>query len=96
MKKIFKYLLIFLLPLLILDAMLILRHGFGGFSDLFIVEDLNSQYMSLIRWLQDVLHGSENLFYSFSPLRMFKNKKTRRLLPSRFVRRLFSCCIPFP
>ena len=66
MKKFLKYLLVLIVPLLILDLVLILKYGIDSFSNLFIVEDMNTQYMSLIRWIQDVVKGNENIFYSFS------------------------------
>lgn len=66
MKKITKILFVFLLPVLIINFVLIIKYGIKDLFNLFIVGDLNSQYMSLIDWLQDVLHSKESIFYSFS------------------------------
>ena len=60
MKKYLKYIFVLIFPLLILDLVLIMKYGIDGFCNLFIVEDLNAQYMSLIRWLQDVFQGDAN------------------------------------
>lgn len=66
MKKIFKCLCIFLTPIIILDFVLIIKYGIKGFGNLFIIGDMHSQYASLIKWMQGVLQGTNNLFYSFS------------------------------
>lgn len=66
MKKVLKYLSVFLLPILILNCVLIIKYGYEGFSNLLIVEDMHSQYASLISWFQSVLQGDNSLFYSFS------------------------------
>ena len=66
MKKILKNLFVFLLPILIINFVLIIKYGVKDLFNLFIVGDLNSQYMPLIDWVQDVLHSKESIFYSFS------------------------------
>lgn len=66
MKKYLKYLLIFIIPILLLNFILIIKFGFSKLYNQFIVEDLSSQYISLMNWFSNVLHGDESLFYSFS------------------------------
>ena len=66
MKKVLKYLALFFIPILILNISLIIKNGFYGLENQYIVGDLNTQYISLIKWIQNVLMGHESLFYSFS------------------------------
>lgn len=65
MKKYLKYLLVFIIPILLLNFVLVIKFGFSDLCNQFIVEDLSSQYISLINWFSNVLNGEESLFYSF-------------------------------
>lgn len=65
LKKVLKYLTLFFVPILILNLSIIIRTGLQGLENQYIIGDLNTQYVSLIKWFQDVLLGRESLLYSF-------------------------------
>ena len=51
LKKVLKYLTLFFIPILILNVSLIITTGFDGLENQYIIGDLNTQYISLIKWL---------------------------------------------
>ena len=66
LKKVLKYLSLFFVPILILNIAIIIKNGLHELENQYIVGDLYNQYISFIKWFQNVLFGRESLFYSFS------------------------------
>lgn len=70
-KHKFRYLLVFLIPIVLLLVNLLILKLMHPSSDIFssdqiLVADLSSQYGSLFSYLKDVLSGDASIFYSFS------------------------------